>query len=173
MVVEKSVFLDVTTGLNRLQRLVDDFAGLDDIPPYDKKRRALIVTTPDEQHIFGNTIVQRVFRAGGWYVGSGPVATIEDASAIVSREWFRIVGFSLAADKHMGSLARSVSAVREASQNRTVGLMVGGPAFTDRPDRAIEVGADGTAVNAPAAVILAKKLLVPSLSTVNLSQFPG
>ena len=57
MVVEKSVFLDVTTGLNRLQRLVDDFAGLDDIPPYDKKRRALIVTTPDEQHIFGSTIV--------------------------------------------------------------------------------------------------------------------
>ena len=145
-------FIDVSIGLNRLQRLVHVFAGLDDVPPYDEKRRALIVTTPDEQHILGNTIVQRFFRAGGWYVCSGPVVTIEDVSTIVSREWFGVVGFSLAAEKHMGSLARSVSAVREASQNRTVGIMVGGPAFTDRPDRAIEVGADGTAVNAPAAV---------------------
>ena len=51
-------FIDVSIGLDRLQRLVHVFAGLDDVPPYDEKRRALIVTTPDEQHILGNTIVQ-------------------------------------------------------------------------------------------------------------------
>lgn len=162
-------FIDVTIGLQRLQRLVHVFAGLDDIPPYDEKRKALLLATPDEQHVFGNSIVQRFFRAAGWYVCTGPATTIEELTALVSREWFGVVGFSLSTEKHMESLARSMAAVRANSMNRTIGVMVGGPAFSDRPERAVEVGADGTAINAPAAVILAKKLLVPSLSTAKLS----
>jgi MerR family transcriptional regulator, light-induced transcriptional regulator len=161
--MDKVDFLDVSIGLIRLQRLVRMFAGLDDIAPYDDKCRALIITTPDEQHVFGSSIVQRFFRAGGWHVCNGPVATIEDVSRMVSQEWFGVVGFSLAAEKHLDSLARSIAAVRKMSLNRSVGILVGGPAFTAHPERAVAVGADGTAANAPAAVVLAKKLLVPSL----------
>jgi hypothetical protein len=53
--------------------------------------------------------------------------------------------------------------VREASLNRTIGIMVGGPCFESHDERVSMVGADGTARNGPAAAILAKKLLVRSL----------
>jgi methanogenic corrinoid protein MtbC1 len=44
--------------------------------------------------------------------------------------------------------------------NRAIGVMVGGPAFTRNPDLVARVGADAAAVDAPTAVILAKKLLM-------------
>ena len=137
------------------------------MPPYDNKRRALIVSTPGEQHSFGNTMIQRFFRSSGWHVGSCPGAELQHITAIVAQEWFGIVGFSLSTDKHIDSLGRTIEAVRRMSLNTSIGIMVGGPAFAGRPELALEVGADGTAANAPAAVILAKKLLVPSLLTVN------
>lgn len=162
---DKVDFLDVSVGLIRLQRLVRVFAGLDDTAPYDEKCRALIIATPDEQHLFGNAIVQRFFRAAGWHVACGPVAGAADLESIVSREWFGVVGFSIAADRHLENLRNAIAAVRAKSVNRNVGIIVGGPAFFEKPELAIEVGADGTAINAPAAVMLAKKLLVPSLVT--------
>lgn len=157
-------FLDVAIGVTRLQHLVHVFAGLDEIAPYDDKRRALIVTTPGERHSLGNVMVQEFLRAGGWYVCSCPGADIEQISAIAEREWIAVVGFSMSSDTHLDSLASSVSAVRAASMNHNIGVMVGGPAFTNNPELAIEVGADGTAANAPAAVVLAKKLLVRSIA---------
>jgi methanogenic corrinoid protein MtbC1 len=162
-------FLDVTIGVTKLQRIVHYFAGLDEIPPYDDRRRALIVTTPGEQHSFGNAMVQKFLRAGGWYVCACPAADIEEICTLVNQNWFGVVGFSLSADRHINGLAKSISEVRRKSLNKTVGIMVGGPAFSGKPERAAEVGADGTAVNAPAAVILAKKLLISSIAPVRLA----
>jgi methylmalonyl-CoA mutase cobalamin-binding subunit len=152
--------------VRRLQQLVHIFAGLDQVPQYDSKRRALIVATPGEQHSFGNTMLQRFFRSGGWYVYSNPGAELQHITALVAQEWIGIVGFSLSTDQNIESLAASISAVRKVSKNRTVGIIVGGPAFIGKPKLAFEIGADGTAANAPAAVILAKRLLVPSLLEV-------
>jgi UDP-N-acetylmuramoyl-tripeptide--D-alanyl-D-alanine ligase len=39
-----------------------------------------------------------------------------------------------------------------------IAALVGGPLFTANPDLAREVGADGTAINAPTAVLMAQKL---------------
>ena len=41
--------------------------------------------------------------------------------------------------------------------------MIGGSAVTRQPDLVLRVGADGTAANGPAAVVLAKKLLAAGL----------
>jgi methanogenic corrinoid protein MtbC1 len=160
---DKLDFLDVSIGLNSLQRLVHIFAGLDRIPPYDERRRALIVTVPGEQHMLGNAIVQRFFRSAGWYVCFERVRHLDDLMAIVSEEWFGIAGFSLATDHNLDSLAQSIAAVREVSLNRNIGVIAGGPAFVADPGKARAAGADGTAANAPAAVILAKKLLAERL----------
>ena len=54
--------------------------------------------------------------------------------------------------------------MREASLNPKLGIMVGGSAFTRHPGWVAEVGADGTAANGPAAVILAKKLLASAIT---------
>ena len=164
---DKVDFLDVTIGVRRLQELVHMFSGLDQMPAYDNKRRALLVTTPGETHSFGNAMIQRFFRSGGWYVYSSPGAQLQHISALVAREWLGVVGFSLSTEKHVESLGAAIETVRKMSINRTVGIMVGGPAFAGKPELALKVGADGTAANAPAAVLLAKKLLVPSLVSVN------
>lgn len=162
---DKVDFVDVTIGLNRLQRLVHHFARLDDVMPYDDKRRALIVTAPGEQHILGNTIVQRFLRAAGWYVCNVQGLEVDDLRGLVANEWFGVVGISVSTEQQIGGLSDLVVAIREASLNKHVGVMVGGPVFTHSPERALEFGADGTAVNAPAAVLLAKKLLVRSISS--------
>lgn len=156
-------FFDVTIGVGRLQRLVHVFAELDLVQHYDEKRRALILVAPGEHHSFGNAMVQRFLRAGGWHVCTLATFDLDDVADIVAREWFGVVGFSLSADIHLENLAETISAVRTRSLNRTIGVMVGGPAFASHPDRVASVGADGTAANAPAAVILAKKLLAASL----------
>jgi MerR family transcriptional regulator, light-induced transcriptional regulator len=89
----------------------------------------------------------------------------DDLRGLVANEWFGVVGISVSTEQQIGGLSDLVVAIREASLNKHVGVMVGGPVFTHSPERALEFGADGTAVNAPAAVLLAKKLLVRSISS--------
>jgi MerR family transcriptional regulator, light-induced transcriptional regulator len=159
-------FIDVTIGVSRLQRLVHIFEDLDEIPSYGDKRRVLIMATPGEKHSFGTVVVQNCLRAGGWHVCSCDSSQIGDIAAVVAREWFGVVGFSLAAECNMGTLAEVIRRVRASSLNKSLGVMVGGPAFMDHPERVAEVGADATAVNGAAAVIVAKKLLVASLANI-------
>jgi methanogenic corrinoid protein MtbC1 len=58
----------------------------------------------------------------------------------------------------LGGLADTITKLRAKSLNSAIGIMVGGPAFTENPRLADEVGADATAPNAPAAVLVAQKL---------------
>ncbi len=87
----------------------------------------------------------------------------------MAEEWFGVVGLSISAERHLESLRRSIEMVRARSRNKDVGVIVGGPIFSGRPELCLEIGADGTAINAPAAVILAKKLLVGTLLASELS----
>ncbi len=157
-------FVDVTLGVARLQRLVHVFEGLDDIPDYDEKRKVLLATAPGEQHSLGSTIVQKFLRAAGWHVWTCATPRLEDAADIASKEWFGVVGFSLSSDLHLDSLSQIIARVRQMSLNPKVGIMVGGSAIARNPDWVEAIGADGTAANGPAAVILAKKLLAAGLA---------
>lgn len=157
-------FLDVTLGVARLQRLVFVFEGLDQVPGHDEKRKVLLATAPGEQHSLGSSIVQKFLRAAGWHVWTCATPRMEDAAEIVSREWFSVVGFSLGSDLNVDDLAKAVTRVRAQSLNSKVGIMVGGSAISRHPEWVERVGADGTAANGPAAVILAKKLFAASLA---------
>jgi len=160
---DKADFLDVTIGMTRLQRLVHVFEGLAQIPDYDDKRRVLLAAAPGEQHSLGSTIVQKFLRAGGWHVWSCSSTNVEEPASLAAREWFGVVGFSLGSDVHVPSLQQAIALVRQRSLNPKVGIMIGGSAVTRDPDLVQKVGADGTAANGPAAVILAKKLLAEAL----------
>lgn len=157
-------FVDVTLGVARLQRLVHVFEGLDQVPDYDEKRKVLLATAPGEQHSLGSTIVQKFLRAAGWHVWTCATPRLDEAAGIAAREWFGVVGFSLSSDLHLESLAKTITRVRQASLNPKVGIMVGGSAIARNPAWVEAVGADGTAANGPAAVILAKKLLAEGLT---------
>lgn len=160
---DKIDFVDVTIGVSRLQRLVHVFEGLGQIPDYDEKRRVLLAAAPGEQHSLGSTIVQKFLRAGGWHVWNCASPDIAEPADILSKEWFGVVGFSLGSDVHLPSLREAIALVRQRSLNPKIGIMIGGSAVTRAPDIVALVGADGTAANGPAAVVLAKKLLAEAL----------
>lgn len=167
--VDQVDFIAVTLGVNRLQRIVHHFAELDQVYPYDEKRRALIMAAPGEDHNFGSQIVQKFMTAAGWSVFTLNVADDEKVIDLVSREWFAVVGFSIGRSTHLDPLCHLIGSIRKSSSNPHIGIMVGGPSVVEQPDLVQRLGADGTAANAVSAVVLAKKLLAESL-LVNRSQ---
>lgn len=153
-------FIDVTIGVARLQELLAIFGSTATIPIVDHHHRALLITRPDEKHMFGVDMVAKLMGGAGWDVSLGKGLSLAANIATVHKAWFGVVGVTLSATAGVEDVGRTITAIRRASRNRKIGVMVGGPAFLGRPGLAIQVGADAVADDAPAAVVLAKKLLL-------------
>lgn len=151
-------FIDVTLGVGRLQSLLSIFNCTFDIPALDQKRKIVMSMTPGDQHFFGGSVVEKFLRASGWFVEHVFEATVEHLAATVSRDWFAVAGFTLGSEGRLDTLKETIQAVRSSSSNADIGIIVGGPMFNDRPELVSYVGADETAINAPAAVLVAQKL---------------
>ena len=154
-------FTDVTVGLGRLQRVLRELSPAlgrsVEHPP--QGRRVLLLPSPGEQHTFGLVMVSEFFRRAGWDVTGGAWAAGADAAALVSAEWFDVVGFSLGAEVHLPSLARSIGAVRHAACNPQLAVLVGGPLLALRPEVVAQVGADGMTIDGREAPRLAEGLI--------------
>ena len=153
-------FVQVTISTGRLQQvmraLTPDFQLAAVRRP--KPNRVLLMPAPGGQHTFGLVMLGEFFRRSGWHVGGGPAGN-QDSLALVRGEHFDVVGFSVGSDSQVEPLSHCIRAVRRASRNRNVGVMVGGPLFSLRPDLALRVGADAAAADAPGAVQQAVALL--------------
>ncbi|MBP1179321.1 B12-binding domain-containing protein [Methylobacterium sp. PvR107] len=152
-------FIEVTVGLAQLQYLLATFGSDGGIAPYDSERRILLMGAPGELHTFGLAIVEQFMRKAGWHVASGLASSPEQISNLVGSELFGVVGLTLSRESHLDQLASSIKAVRQASLNPSIGVMVGGPVFLEHPEYVERVGADASAVDAPTAVLLAQRLL--------------
>jgi methanogenic corrinoid protein MtbC1 len=154
-------FSTVTVALGRLQRLMREwspaFGAEVDHPPHG--RRALFVQPGDEQHSFGLSMVAEFFRRDGWDVLGGVGGAVTDPSAKVRDEWVDIIGFSVGSDSRIPWLKATIRAARAAARNPDLVVLVGGPPFTNRPELAGEVGADGTARDGREAPHLAERLM--------------
>jgi MerR family transcriptional regulator, light-induced transcriptional regulator len=141
-------FNAVTLGCSRLQQLLHELspAFFREIEHHEHRRRVLLVPVPGEQHTFGLYMVAEFFRRAGWDVWSGPMPARE-LSELVGKEAFTLVGFSLSGDSRLDALASSIRAVRRASCNRGIGVLVGGPVFVGHPELVTLVGADATAID--------------------------
>lgn len=154
-------FAEVTLGLMRLHQVLHELsptfcAG---VLPGSQGLRALLVPVPGEQHFFGLVMVSEFFRRAGWEVDSGPAATRQELVRLVGREAFAVVGISVGCERHLDTVAATIRAVRRASRNRSIGVMVGGPMFVEQPELVSLVGADATAVDGRQAVLQAHHLL--------------
>jgi len=158
---DECLFSDVTVGVGRLQRIMRNlspaFGTEVDVPP--DGRRALLLAAPGEQHTFGLSMVGEFFRRAGWDVVCEFDAGTEDPVGLVREEWFDVVGISAGVEARLDWLKSGIAAVRHASRNRAIGVMVGGPVFAADPTRASAVGADATARDGRQAPALAEKLL--------------
>jgi methanogenic corrinoid protein MtbC1 len=152
-------FVEVTTGVARLQRLVARFRAGEEAASLDGRRRLLLMGTPGEQHTLGVRVVEEFCRRAGWTVSVGLSSTPEEIAALVASQWFGVVGLTLSSETQVDQLTVAIRSVRAASRNPAIGVMVGGPMVLQHPELVRRVGADASAVDAPTAVLLAQHLL--------------
>ena len=105
------------------------------------------------------TIVSEFFRRAGWEVASITPSGRQDLIRAERAEWYAAVGISVSTTDQLERLPPVIAAVRRASRNRSIAVMVGGAMFAARPELVAEVGADLTARDAREAVLQAQNLL--------------
>lgn len=154
-------FTAVTLGVGRIQQVLRELS-----PEFRAElecawhgRRLLLAPAPGEQHTFGLFVVADFFARAGWDVWGGTAVRDGDLFRLVRDERFDLVGLSLGCEGRLDVLAANVRALRAASRNRDVRVLVGGPLFIARPQNATDVGADGTASSARQAVQAAERMV--------------
>ncbi len=154
-------FTAVTVGLWRLQQIVRDLGSsfVQESDQREQGRRLLLAPGMGEQHSFGLFMVGEFFRRAGWDVWAQGASTSDELVEIVRREWFAVIGLSVACESHLEGLASVILRLRRASRNRSVGIMVGGRAFSEHPEFVALVGADASAVDGRQACLQAESLL--------------
>ncbi len=153
-------FMQVTVGLCRLHQLLRELSpefGVDE-SERTGDRRILLATCPGDQHTFGIALVAQFLRRAGWDVWHEFLASSAEILDVCSQHWFSVVGLSVATETRIDVLKETIRAIRRASRNRGVGIMVGGPILIDRPELAALVGADATAVDGQQAVTRAEQI---------------
>jgi methanogenic corrinoid protein MtbC1 len=101
-------------------------------------------------------MVAEFFLRAGWNVWTEPRSTGEALAGIVHDNWFAVVGLSVGCETALETLPEVIRDLRRASRNRTIGVMVGGPAFNARPELVRIVGADATASDGRQAALQAE-----------------
>lgn len=158
---DRADFTEVTVGLLRLMQVLHEVgpAFRNEAAMDAQSRRALLVPAPGDQHTFGLAMVSDFFRRAGWAVWDLPTASRDDLARLVHREWFAVVGFSVSCERWLDAVRSAIRAIRDASCNARIGVMVGGPLFVAHPELVAGVGADATASDGQQAVLQAQGLL--------------
>jgi MerR family transcriptional regulator, light-induced transcriptional regulator len=154
-------FLDVTRGFIHLHQIVREFS--DDFKHEGRRpasnRRALLMPLPGEHHTFGVALIGEQFRREGWRVWGGPPQTIGEILELVDGQWFDIVGLSKSDLADPSRLEADIRAIRQASHNSNVKVLIGGRVFAESPELAVSLGADATAIDGRQAVVQVQKLI--------------
>lgn len=154
-------FTQVTIGLWRLQAVMRELspAFLAETGNHLTGPRVVLVPLPGAQHTFGLSMVFDFFLRAGWDAWCGTVATSRELVSKVSDEWVDVIGVSIACDGQLDAARAEIGAVRRASRNPAIAVLVGGPAVIGRPDAAALLGADAAAGDAREAIVEAWKLV--------------
>ena len=142
-------FADITLGLWRLQQLLRDFSAAfrNDLTVRSTDFRVLLTPAPGETHdvgymMFGLVLAGEFFRRDGWDTWIEPDSAATGFIDTVRTQWFNVVEFFANSDKKLDDLASNIRMVRRESSNQDIGVMVCGPAFTERPELVLLVGGD-------------------------------
>jgi methanogenic corrinoid protein MtbC1 len=153
-------FMQVTVGLCRLHQVLRELSpafGPEDCEQ-TADRRILLVAYPGDQHTFGITLVAQFLRRAGWDVWQEFPRTDAELMELTRQNWFAAVGLSVGSETRLDDVAVTIRGLREASRNRGVGVLVGGPILAEKPELAQSIGADGTAVDGRQAVQQAERI---------------
>ena len=154
-------FMDVTRGVMTLQLIVHEFSSelQREARSVIANRRALLVPVPGEQHTFGVALVGEHFRSERWRVWGGPPRSIDEIVELVGGQWFDMIGLSASRLSDPAGIESQIRAIRQASHNSKLSVLVGGQVFISNPDLASAVGADATAIDGHQAVLQITKMI--------------
>ncbi|MDE8345891.1 MAG: cobalamin B12-binding domain-containing protein [Acidocella sp.] len=156
-------FMTVTLGVFRMDQIMKETAS-SACALHGCDNRVLVMPVPGEQHRFGADMVADAFREDGWCVRSGPAIARSRLLYLVRGEWFDVIGLSISSDRWLRGLPACIRALRRASCNRNVFLMIGGYAVSHDVERARFLGADAMAVTAREALVLANNFMAATVT---------
>ncbi len=163
-------FIDVTMGLWRLQEVMREIAARSpaDLPTLKVPRAALFSPMPGDHHNFGTLMIEEVFSRAGWLSEALVRPERRDLLDRLAQRPFDVVGLTLARDWPSAAVATLIKAMRHASANPHITVLIGGRMINENPGLVGEVGADGTGADALAALDTAESLMQAcSLSSQN------
>jgi MerR family transcriptional regulator, light-induced transcriptional regulator len=136
-------FVQVTLGLGHLHGLLRTLgprlaAGAAAGATAAAGMRVLLAHLPQEQHVFGLSMLAHFFQAEGWVVSSTGLG----AAALVRAQHVDVVCFTIGGEALAEPLRREIAAVRAASRNPALVVLAGGPLVVLQPQWAVELGAD-------------------------------
>ncbi len=154
-------FVEVTMGLWRLQEVMREIASR--AGPVARSvhapGRALFSPIPGDQHGFGALMIDEVFARAGWESEALIEPQRRELLAVISDRPFDLVGLTITNDYSSSALESLIRAIRTVSANPALRVLIGGRMINANPEIANEVGADGTAADAFAALDVAKRLV--------------
>jgi len=150
--------IDFTLGIARLQQFLAIFGAIGRIAA-GREHHALLVTMPGERHVFDRDLIAALMHKAGWETSATSCRSVRDAAALASHEWFGLLSVTLSNTSGVETVARVIKAVRRASSNQSIRIMVGGPVFLREPALAVQVGADAAALDPASAVGVAEGLI--------------
>jgi MerR family transcriptional regulator, light-induced transcriptional regulator len=161
-------FCEVSLAIWRIQQIMYDlrpgfFAEAPTKMP--SGYRVLLAPLELEQHTLGVMMTAEFFRRAGWDVSSELPGNNEALVESVREEYVDLVGISVASDSVLRDLSSTIAAVRAASINRRITIMVGGWLFLNNPAKAIAMGADFSAPDVRDAIIRGEKYVAQAWDT--------
>lgn len=154
-------FVDVTMGLWRLQEVMREIASR--TPPLKRSMggpaRSLFSPVPGDQHGFGAMMIDEVFARAGWESEVLIDPQRRELLTVVSQKSFDLVGLTITNDSPSSALQSLIRAIRTVSANPAMRVMIGGRMVNENPEIAEEVGADGMATDAFAALEIAERMI--------------
>ena len=92
------------------------------------EQKALLVSVAGGPRTFSLAMVVAHFQHAGWEVRSGSLAAFRELVSLVGREWFGVVGFLLVGEDRAEGLVPAIRAIRRASCNPAISVLVVGRA---------------------------------------------
>ena len=152
-------FMQVTVGLCRLHQVLRELSPA--FAPQQLSRdgahRILLASCPGEQHTFGVTLVAQFLRRAGWHVWQEHPETNAQLVELARETSFAAIGLSVGCEVRLDGMRETIRAIRAASRNRAVGILIGGPLCAANPDLAVSLGADAGASDGRDAVRQAQR----------------
>ena len=112
--------------------------------------------------LFGLVLMSEFFRREGWDTWIEHDLKSPDFHGTVLAEWFDLVEILATDDNQLDAISAGIRRIRRGSPNPSVGIIVCGQIFLDRPDFARLVGADHVATDPLSSLSQAEQLVSKS-----------